>query len=296
MKAKQVKNPRNPAFPDPPEALSDAAKARWRTVAQILAGRDQTVDVDQLSTYCELWARWQQAEQSITKSGSLVRTARGGIAASPLLTVSNRTAAQVRGLEKALRLDVATPSRPDPSARAKRRGNRLPDLLTRRRLAAAIGVHMMTVTKWEQDGMPVAHRGGKGRPSHYREVDVRAWIQQREEAAKQPGAVNLVQERARKERAQAIRAETETKIRLRQLVESEDIVRLWAAEAAAARAIILSHYTTHADRVYRAATLEGLPGVEAALREMVLGVLRELSDPDRPPGLTQPSPEPAAAA
>lgn len=181
-------------------------------------------------------------------------------------------------------------------APARRPGRRLPaDLLTRRQLAAAVGVHMMTVTKWEQDGMPVAHRGGKGRPSHYREVDVRAWIQQREEAAKQPGAVNLVQERARKERAQAIRAETETKIRLRDLVEREDIVRLWAAEAAAARAIILSHYTTHADRVYRVATLEGLPGVEAILKDMALGVLRELSDPDRPPGL-KPTPEPATAA
>lgn len=258
----------------PPASLGPDARARWTAVAPILAARGP-VDAGLLATYCQVWARWQQAEQGITKSGALVRTARGGIAASPLLAVSNRAATQLRELEKALGLDgaAAAPAHASPAS----------SLLTRRQLAAALGVHMMTVTKWERDGMPVADRGAKGRPSYYREADVRAWQQQRDQAAREPGAtVDLARERARKERAQAILAEQTYKVRSGELLPRDGVEKVWAAEVAAARAVLLSWQSTLADRVFRVAISEGVGGVERVLQDAVHDVLRELANPERP--------------
>lgn len=154
-------------------------------------------------------------------------------------------------------------------------------LVTRRELAGLLSVHMQTVTKWEQEGLPIAERGRKGKPSRYREVDVRAWLQLREEAAKQPGAVNLIAERARKERAQAILAEQAYQIRMRDLLPREEVEKAWSAEVSAVRTKLLAWPATLADRLHRAATTDGVAGVEQALNDAVRDVLRELADPDR---------------
>jgi len=47
------------------------------------------------------------------------------------------------------------------------------------------------------------------------------------------------------------------------------------------RTAILATYTTAADRVHRASTLEGLPGVEGVLKAIAYELLRELARPDR---------------
>lgn len=169
-----------------------------------------------------------------------------------------------------------------------RRQKRQASLLTRRELSAILNVHMMTVTKWERDGLPVAQRGRRGKPSLYRETAVRAWLQQREQAAAQPGtATDLAIERARRERAQAILAEQAFSIRARDLLPREDVERVWAAEVSAVRAKLLAWPTTLADQVHRVAVLEGLAGVERVLNDSVRQVLRELADPKtgrrRPP-------------
>ena len=155
-------------------------------------------------------------------------------------------------------------------------GRRKPERLTRRALAAKHGVHMSAVTKWEHDGLPVAQRGGKGRPSLYDPRAVAAWLQAREEASKTGGHADLAQERARKERAQAILAEQTFAIRSGDYVPRRDVERAWAAEVAAIRTHLLAWPTTLADRVFRVATLEGLPGVERVLYEATREVLREL--------------------
>ena len=152
-------------------------------------------------------------------------------------------------------------------------------LITRRAIAAKLAVHMMTVTKWEREGLPIAKRGRKGKPSLYRENEVRAWLQAREEAAKTPdGALDLVQERAKKERWQGLLAEQLFQVRAKQLLPATEVEQAWIAEIAAARSVILSSYTTSADRVFRAATTDGLAGVERELKTIAHGVLRELAD------------------
>lgn len=150
--------------------------------------------------------------------------------------------------------------------------------LTRRELAALLGVHLMTVTKWEQAGLPIARRGGKGRPSRYRERDVRAWLATREKLAETGVQRDLIQERAAKEHWQALLAEQTHQQRAGELISAVEVERSLAAYIAAARAKLLSAPITYADRVHRAATRQGLAGVEASLKDLAHEVLRELAD------------------
>ena len=160
-------------------------------------------------------------------------------------------------------------------------------LLTRQQLAVVPfliqgkpEVHPITITKWEREGMPVAKRGGRGRPSFYLESAVRAWLLAREAAADGPdGPLDLVQERARKEKWLALLAEQKFKVLERKLLPIEDVERTWLAEVTAVRAIILASYTADADRIFRAATLDGVVGVERELKDLSERVLRELSAP-----------------
>jgi hypothetical protein len=181
--------------------------------------------------------------------------------------------------------------RPKPRTAARRvRAKKVRDVaspsstLTRRQLAAKLHVHMQTVTRWEQDGLPLAFRGHRGVCSRYREVEVRAWLQTRDEAARAPGAPqHFLQARATKEQWQARLAEQQHKLRSGDLLPREEVERVWGAEVAAVRSLILSSYVTHADRVHRASTLEGLAGVERELKDLAHEILRELADPNRAP-------------
>ena len=150
--------------------------------------------------------------------------------------------------------------------------------LTRRELAARFTVHPMTVTKWEQEGLPVARRGRRGKPSLYDEAACRAWHDARETAAADEGPVDLVRERARKERAQAMLAEQAYASRAKILLPADEVERLWTAELMAARAKLLSLPHAYADRLARAATRRGVAGAEDLIRQMVEEVLAELAE------------------
>lgn len=135
----------------------------------------------------------------------------------------------------------------------------------------------MTITKWEQDGMPIAERGRRGKPSLYRLVDVDAWRQQREEKATNTGVASVSLERARRDRAQAVLAEQMARIRARDWLPREEVARQLQEEIDAAKAKLLSWESTLAHRLYRAAVNEKLPGVERVLHVAVREVLLELS-------------------
>ncbi len=153
-----------------------------------------------------------------------------------------------------------------------------PALLTRRELAALLHVVPMTITKWEQAGMPIATRGRKGKPSRYRETVVRSWLQQREEDAQRPGSVtDVAKEKARLAREQADLTLQTRMMRARDLLPREEVERAWTAEVAAVRAKLLAWPATLADQVHRAAVLDGLGGVERVLNEAIRNVLRELA-------------------
>lgn len=155
-------------------------------------------------------------------------------------------------------------------------------LITRRELATRLDVHMQTITKWEREDLPIAERGRKGKPSLYNEVEVRAWLKAREDKAKGPDApLNPLAERANKERWQALLAEQTFLQRQRDLLPRQEIEKAWAAEVAAIRSVILAAPVTHADRIHRAAVLDGVVGVERELKSLMNEVLRQLGDPNR---------------
>lgn len=174
---------------DPPADMKPAAAARWRAVYGQLRKRGP-VDLEALRQYCQVWSRWREAEDGLEKAGSLARGTGGRIVPSPLLTVAERAGAQVRDLERRLGIGAGQ----DDAAAG--------GLLTRRELADQVGVHPMTVVKWEQDGMPVAKRGARGRASLYDPQAVAAWKDARDAAAAVPKgkdvAGSVIAERARK--------------------------------------------------------------------------------------------------
>ena len=175
---------------DPPSDLKPVAAARWRAVYSQVRARGP-VDVEALRQYCQVWARWREAEDGIEKAGSLARGSGGRIVPSPLLAVSERAGAQVRDLERRLGLGAGV------GEDAKVGG-----LVTRRELAERFTVHPMTVVKWEQDGMPIAKRGARGRASLYDVQAVASWKDARDAAAAVPKGIDVagsvIAERARK--------------------------------------------------------------------------------------------------
>lgn len=270
---------RRPKIVDPPKALKPEAAKRWRAVyAQVAA--HGPVDVELLTGYCLVWARWRQAEFTVAQAGPLTKAPNGRIVANPMVAVANQTATHVRELEA--RLGLTAPAgephtqHPAPDDEAERP-------VTRKVLAARLNVHMQTITVWERQGLPIYERGRRGRPSTYLESQVRAWQAAREQAAKANGHVDVAQERARKERAQAVLAEQTFQARSRQLLPADEVERRWTAEVQATRTKILATYTTQADRVHRAAILEGVPGVERVLKAIAYELLRELSSTDEAP-------------
>ncbi len=271
----------------PPKDLKPDAAKRWRAVYPQLARRGG-VDLEELHAYCQVWARWRQAENAVAASGPLTKTPTGRIVASPMVEIANKTAAHVRAIEERLGLGRREPSAPTGPTDRQDDGE---TPVTRKELAERLHCHMQSITIWERQGLPVFERGRRGRPSRYLESQVRAWKDAREQAAKPPGHVDVAQERARKERAQAILAEQTYQARSRELLPAVDVERVWAQEVQAVRTAILATYTTAADRVHRAAVLDGVPGVEAAMKEIAYELLRELARPDREP---PPAPVPTA--
>jgi phage terminase Nu1 subunit (DNA packaging protein) len=140
-----------------------------------------------------------------------------------------------------------------------------------------------TVAKWIEEGLPVATHGRGGRPSRYDPDACRAWKAARDEAANS-GPVDAAAARARKELAQALLAEQLYAVRAGKLLDATIVERTWAREYAAIKAILVASYTSSADLVQRASTLEGLAGIERELKAIAFAALREISKPDRPLG------------
>lgn len=278
-------NSRERKVPGVPPALrrKAAGAARWRAIIGRLAARGP-VDLVTLETYCAVWDRWVDAERQVAKDGALVKTTGGsGRQKHPALEISREAQSSLRVLEARLQLDVL-----DDEAVDGPLSDGVGGVVTRRELAAIFRVHMMTITKWSDAGMPIAVRGGRGRASRYRVADVRAWHAQREADAAgtgenlSNGRMDVNQERARKERAQANLAEQSYRLRAGELLPRNVTEAAFRAENDAARAIILNSPVTHADRVFRAAATDGLAGVRRELERLARDVLAELSSEDRP--------------
>lgn len=156
-------------------------------------------------------------------------------------------------------------------------------LVDKKELAKALGTSIRNIARWQEEGMPVAQRGKPGKASLYDLEACRAWRDQHFAVQGGATAASLAaQERARKERAQALLAEQAYAMRAGQLLPREEVQRIWEAELTTLRNRLLAWPTVLADRLHQAALTEGVDGVEAALNEAVRDALKELSDEERP--------------
>lgn len=202
---------------------------------------------------------------------------------------AKRAKKRSRAAKAGPKAEAAQKAPPGPARRARKPIPR-PGLKTRRELAELMGLNMDTVTRWERAGMPIVERGGRGRPSFYDPEAVRAWLKERDAAARAStnGPLDPTQEKARRERWQAMVARQTYLMRKRALLPAEEVEREEAARVAAARAKLLQVPTAYADGLHRTALVEGAAGLEKALRKMVNEVLAELA--------RRPDPEGAAPA
>jgi P27 family predicted phage terminase small subunit len=84
----------------PPTWLEGPAVAEWRRLAPTLhrLGLLTEIDGDALATYCQTWARWQEAEGQIRKFGMVIKGKHGFPVISPYVAVANRAMAQMKSL------------------------------------------------------------------------------------------------------------------------------------------------------------------------------------------------------
>jgi len=162
--------------------------------------------------------------------------------------------------------------------------------LDRRQLADAMRVHVSAIPRWQDAGMPVARRGGRGVASLYDLEDCEAWRRARagsvlgkETAGETDGAelgrLDPAQERARRDRAQTRLVELQIAAKRQELLPADDVRRVWSAEQARIRARLLGLWRTESARLARAHTRGGEPAVVVELKAIGREVLEELAEP-----------------
>jgi P27 family predicted phage terminase small subunit len=89
-KPKVVKN-------EPPNFLSEDAKAKWLEIAPRLErlGILTEIDYEGFAGFCQCWSRWKEAEENVTKEGMIYTTAREGTKANPSIAIANKYLAQM---------------------------------------------------------------------------------------------------------------------------------------------------------------------------------------------------------
>jgi P27 family predicted phage terminase small subunit len=100
-------------LPEPPEWVSDEAAAVWRRLAPAMAIDAAT---DALTVYCCAVADYEHAQQTLDRTGVVVRGARGGLVRNPLVLVRNEAAQTMRGLAPVLGLTGAPAPPEEPPA------------------------------------------------------------------------------------------------------------------------------------------------------------------------------------
>lgn len=155
-------------------------------------------------------------------------------------------------------------------------------LVNRRTLATVLGCSVRHVGTLEADQVIAPKvRGKAGRGSWYALQDVvPPYLATLRSTLSVPGDKAA---RTRRDLATAKLTELRTDRESRTLLPADEVEKVWAAEVAAVRTVILASYTSQADRVFRAGTIDGLAGVERELKALAYEILRELADPKRPP-------------
>ncbi len=89
-----------------------------------------------------------------------------------------------------------------------------PVIVSRHQLAAILGVHPDRISEYSSAGLPIVHRGGRGRgPSMYDAVACSEWVRRH-----RPGTIDAQQEKAKLDQARRVEIELRTRRRSGELL------------------------------------------------------------------------------
>lgn len=87
----------NEAVPSCPDFVTGVARAEWERVTPHLAAVGLLTQIDQasLAGYCQAYQRWVDAERTIAKFGTIVKTPNGFPVISPAVSIANKAMDQM---------------------------------------------------------------------------------------------------------------------------------------------------------------------------------------------------------
>ena len=99
--------------PECPDWLEEEAKKEWKRLATELEkiGLLTKVDMAAFAGYCQSYARWKEAEEFISKHGSILKTASGYIQQIPQVSIAQQNLKQMRNFCSELGLTPSARSR-----------------------------------------------------------------------------------------------------------------------------------------------------------------------------------------
>jgi P27 family predicted phage terminase small subunit len=99
--------------PKCPSWLEPDAKKEWRRLSKELEamGLLTQVDMAAFAGYCQAYARWKEAEEFISKHGSILKTASGYIQQIPQVSIAQQNLKQMRNFCSELGLSPSARSR-----------------------------------------------------------------------------------------------------------------------------------------------------------------------------------------
>lgn len=96
---KEVQTPAAAPVSEPPEHLSEHAKAEWRRLYGPLqrSGLLTFTDLSAFEAYCGVYGRWREAEEQLKNGPKLLKTPNGSVQPNPWLTVARQNAELMKG-------------------------------------------------------------------------------------------------------------------------------------------------------------------------------------------------------
>ena len=141
-----------------------------------------------------------------------------------------------------------------------------------------LGVHVNSVIRLEQEGLPVAQPGAGGKASLYDPAAIVAWWLARHRARGGSGdGLDPAAERARRDKAQANLAEQMHATRAGELIPRSELERILSPVVTAIRAKLLAGPRAWAPVLANIAASHGVAGIERELATRIRDVLTALS-------------------
>ena len=129
--------------PDCPEWLHPDAKMEWDRMSHELErmGLLTTVDRAAFAGYCQSYARWKEAEEFISKHGSIFKTPSGYIQQVPQVSIAQQNLKQMRSFCSELGITPSARSRIQVNRDAVAEGDAMEALLAGIPTAADLAKH-----------------------------------------------------------------------------------------------------------------------------------------------------------